>query len=66
MAVGPSGRVVVEIDPELKKELYGCLGTDGMSLRDWFLDSARQYLSRRSQLSLELHAVSASVQDADV
>jgi hypothetical protein len=54
MAIGPSGRIVIEIDPELKRELYGCLSSDGLSLREWFLDSARQYLSTRTQLPLEL------------
>ena len=54
MAVGPSGRIVIEIDPNLKRELYGCLSLDGMRLREWFLDSARQYLATRGQLPLEL------------
>jgi len=58
MAVGPSGRIVVEIDPELKRELYGCLSADGLSLREWFLDMAQQYLDTRAQLRLELPLVS--------
>jgi hypothetical protein len=54
MAIGPSGRIVIEIDPELKRELYGCLSTDGLSLREWFLETARQYLDTRAQLRLDL------------
>jgi hypothetical protein len=54
MAVGPSGRIVIEVDPELKRELYGCLDEDQLSLRQWFLDNARRYLATRQQLSLEL------------
>jgi hypothetical protein len=54
MAVGPSGRIVIEIDPELKRELYGCLSSDGLSLREWFLETARQYLETRGQLRLDL------------
>jgi hypothetical protein len=54
MAIGPSGRIVIEVDPELKRELYSCLSSDQLSLRQWFLDSARQYLATRGQLSLDL------------
>jgi hypothetical protein len=54
MAVGPSGRIVIEVDPELKRELYSCLASDRLSLRQWFLESAQQYLATRRQLSLDL------------
>ena len=54
MAVGPSGRIVIEVDPELKRELYSCLSIDQLSLRQWFLESARQYLATRGQLPLDL------------
>lgn len=54
MAIGPSGRIVIEVDPDLKRELYSCLSADQMSLREWFLESARQYLATRSQLTLDL------------
>lgn len=54
MAVGPSGRIVIEVDPDLKRELYSCLSSDQLSLRQWFLESARQYLATRGQLSLDL------------
>jgi hypothetical protein len=54
MAVGPSGRIVIEVDPELKRELYNCLSSDQLSLRQWFLETARQYLATRGQLSLDL------------
>ena len=35
MAVGESGRLVVEIDPNLKKELHQTLREDGTNLKDW-------------------------------
>jgi len=60
MAVGPSGRIVIEVDPELKRELYSCLSSDQLSLRQWFLDSARQYLAMRGQLPLDLPLSPAS------
>jgi hypothetical protein len=52
--VGPSGRIVIEIDPDLKVQLYEALKTEGISLKDWFLGHVDSYLADRVQLSLEL------------
>ena len=52
MARGESGRIVLEIDPSQKGELYSALTKDGMTLKDWFLKQASLYLQDRSQLSL--------------
>jgi len=57
MARGESGRIVLEIDPSQKDVLYSALTKDGMTLKDWFLRQASQYLRDRSQSS----AFSASV-----
>lgn len=54
MPVGTSGRIVVEVDPDLKQELYSALEKEGLSLKQWFLDNTRRYLKDRSQLSLPL------------
>lgn len=54
MAVGPSGRIVVEIDPELKQELYAALEQDGVNLKQWFLERVGEHLRSRGQLSLPL------------
>lgn len=54
MSIGSSGRIVIEIDPDLKQDLYSVLEKEGLSLKQWFLQNARQYLKDRSQLSLEL------------
>jgi hypothetical protein len=59
MAVGPSGRIVIEVDPELKRELYSCLAADHLNLRQWFLESAQQYLATRRQLPLEFAVLPA-------
>ncbi|MNG31835.1 hypothetical protein D3C84_1177110 [compost metagenome] len=45
MSIGSSGRIVIEIDPDLKKKLYSILVQDGMSLKSWFLNEANLYLS---------------------
>jgi len=54
MPVGRSGRIVIEIDPEQKKELYAALERDGTSLKQWFLERVGEYLQDRGQLSLHL------------
>lgn len=37
MSRGPSGRIVVEIDPALKERLYGRLEADGETFKTWLL-----------------------------
>jgi hypothetical protein len=49
MARGESGRIVLEIDPAEKQELYDALTRDGMTLKDWFLRRAGEYLRKRGQ-----------------
>ena len=45
MSRGPSGRIVVEVDPALKKRLHAALTLDGTTLKDWFLHQAEAYLA---------------------
>jgi len=52
MARGESGRIVLEIDPSQKVDLYSALATDGLTLKDWFLRQATQYLYNKDQMSL--------------
>ncbi len=54
MAKGTSGRIVVEIDPGLKQELYDALGDEGMNLKQWFLENVGQFLEGRDNLTLPL------------
>jgi len=54
MAKGASGRIVIEIDPDLKQELYDALDREGLNLKQWFLIRIEDYLRDRSQLSLSL------------
>jgi hypothetical protein len=41
---GSSGRIVLEIDPQLKSELHAAVALEGRSLKDWFLERARAYV----------------------
>ena len=52
MAKGTSGRLVIEIDPDLKKVLYQALGDDGLNLKQWFLSNVEDYLNRQTELPL--------------
>ena len=52
MAKGSSGRLVIEIDPSIKKELYEKLGEKGLNMREWFLINANAYLKQNKQSSL--------------
>ena len=54
MAKGTSGRIVVEIDPELKQELYDALGDEGMNLKQWFLNNVGLFLEGRGDSTLPL------------
>lgn len=45
MSIGSSGRIVIEVDPEVKRELYAALVRDGSTLKEWFLKNAQVYLS---------------------
>ena len=48
-----SGRIVLEIDPELKQELYAAIHEDGLTLKDWFLERAHHYLYEEMQLGFQ-------------
>jgi hypothetical protein len=51
MARGPSGRIVVEVDPSLKKRLHAALTLDGTNLKKWFQQQAEAYLAGHSGLA---------------
>lgn len=42
MAHGTSGRVVIDLDPTFKQELYYTLKQKGMNMRAWFLAEAQK------------------------
>jgi hypothetical protein len=49
MARGPSGRLVIEVDPILKRDLHAALAADGLTLKDWFLRRVSDYIAQRQQ-----------------
>ncbi len=54
MSVGSSGRIVLEIEPDLKKELYKSLAMDSMNMKQWFLQQVSVYMESNNQLPLKL------------
>ena len=48
MAKGHSGRIVIEVDPALKRELYGALAVDNSTLKEWFLNNVSTYLEDKA------------------
>ena len=56
MPVGKSGRIVIEIDPTLKQELYQSLGKDDSNLKEWFLEQVERYLAGKSQMPIKFSA----------
>ena len=52
MVRGKSGRIVLEIDPSLKSDLYEALQDEGLTLKEWFLRSTGSYLAQKAQPSL--------------
>ncbi|GLS99254.1 hypothetical protein GCM10007897_06330 [Sphingobium jiangsuense] len=49
MAKGQSGRIVVEVDPALKRALYGALAVDDSTLKEWFVEQATKYLNKKQK-----------------
>ena len=52
MARGKSGRIVIEADPKLKSELYQALSKKNLTLKEWFLEQAKEYIKNGHQVNL--------------
>lgn len=48
---GNSGRIVIDIEPDLKRRLYAALSLSGITLKDWFRKSAAAYCDEQGQPS---------------
>lgn len=46
MAKGESGRVVIEVDPDLKRHIYSVLAIKNLTLKEWFIGAAQQYVAK--------------------
>lgn len=67
MSIGSSGRIVIEIDPSFKRELYSALARDAKTLKEWFLESAQTYVEiSRSSGSDKLKCVNVDFVHSDL
>lgn len=41
MAVGTSGRIIIDTDPETKKLVYQALKLKGKTMKEWFEEKAK-------------------------
>jgi hypothetical protein len=61
MARGPSGRIVVEIDPAQKREIYALLSSKGNTFKAWLQRQISNYVDQHQQHPLSgLHAGDSS------
>lgn len=52
MAVGKSGRIVLEVEPELKQRLYSALALENKTLKEWFILTANDHIRSQEQPSM--------------
>jgi len=50
MAKGPSGKIVIEVEPPLKRALHARLAAEQRSMKDWFIQQAEEYLRAQERL----------------
>ena len=65
MSIGTSGRIVIEVEPELKRELHATLQREGLSLKAWFVENAEEFLSHKGQLRLALNRQKDGTEEDD-
>ena len=52
--IGKSGRIVIEIEPEKKQQLYALLVSRGLNLKEWFIENMDNYLDDSGQMNLPM------------
>lgn len=52
MSKSESGRLVLEIDPDLKRKLYAVLALEQKTLKEWFIESSSSYVKERLEAEL--------------
>jgi len=57
MSIEPSGRIVIEVEQNLKRELHSALLRDGITLKEWFVAQVTHFLADHQQLHLTLDDV---------
>ena len=63
MPKGTSGRIVVEFDPALKRRLYSALAERNLTLKDWFVEAAKDFVEQHRQPRLSLETLNKAGED---
>lgn len=42
MAIGSSGRLIIELDPEVKRKLHAAVKRSGLTMKEWFEIKAKE------------------------
>lgn len=64
MPIGSSGRIVIEVEPSLKRELHKVLRNSGSNLKEWFVDQAEAFLAGdQQQLEMPLEEDNTKVKE---
>ncbi len=53
---------MVDMDPAFKRRLYARLSEDGVSLKEWFIARATDYLDRDSAEQLQLNGLTSTAE----
>jgi DNA (cytosine-5)-methyltransferase 1 len=48
---GQSGRIVIDVEPQLKRHFYSALSLSGITLKEWFIKAAAEYCEEKKQPS---------------
>lgn len=48
---GKSGRIVIDVEPELKRRLYSALSLSGSTLKEWFVKTGEEFCEEKKQPS---------------
>ena len=55
MAQGKSGRIIIDVDPEFKEQIYEAVRNQGFSsMKEWFVKQAERICEESKQPSLGL------------
>ena len=49
-----SARIVIEVAPDLKAQLYSALAIENSTLKEWFVAAAMQYIADHKQPRLPI------------
>ena len=66
MSIGESGRIVLEVDPNMKRRLYAILTDNGLTLKAWFTREATAYIEHSGQRQLFDNSASRSEETTEV